>query len=91
MIQVMKQWLILISIDMWQYHKSTFLCTHQRLKISMWKLKMSSVFLLVVNGEIYKDPNKARRDFVFFFQIYGPPLTTEVLSHIQLGLISWAY
>ena len=24
MIQVMKQWLILISTDMWQYHKSTF-------------------------------------------------------------------
>ena len=67
MIQVMKQWLILISIDMWQYHKSTFLCTHQRLKISMWKIKMSSVLSLVVNGEIYKDPNKATRDFVFVF------------------------
>ena len=33
MIQVMKQWLILISIDMWQYQESTFVCTHQRLKI----------------------------------------------------------
>ena len=57
---------ILISIDMWQYHKSTFLCTHQRLKISMWKIKVSSVLSFLVNGEIYKDPNKARRDFVFF-------------------------
>ena len=104
MIQVMKQWLILISIDMWQYHKSTFLCTPQRLKISMWKIKMSSVLSLVANGEIYKDPNKAKRDF-FFLQILSQetaatwyslgfiwtPLTTEVLSHIQLGLISWAY
>ena len=61
----MKQWLILISIDMWQYNKSTFLCTHQRLKISMLKIKMSSVLSLVVNGEIYKDPNKATRDFFF--------------------------
>ena len=52
MIQVMKQWLILISIDMWQYHKSTYLCTYQRLKISMWKIKVSSVLSLVVNGEI---------------------------------------
>ena len=25
MTQAMKQWLILISIDMWQYHKSTFM------------------------------------------------------------------
>ena len=25
MIQVMKEWLILISIDMWQYHKYAFL------------------------------------------------------------------
>ena len=65
MIQVMKQWLILISIDMWQYHTSTFLCTHQRLKICMWKIKVSSVLSLVVNGEIHKDPNKARRDFFF--------------------------
>ena len=70
MIQVMKEWLILISIDMWQYHKSTFLCTHQRLKISMWKIKVSSVLSLVVNGEIYKNPNKARQDFLFFkFQV----------------------
>ena len=66
MIQVMKEWLILISIDMWQYHKSTFWCTHQRFKISMWKIKVSSVLSLVVNGEIYKDLNKAKRNFVFF-------------------------
>ena len=70
----------------------------------MWKIKMSSVLSLVVNGEIHKDPNnmnKARRDF--FFQmlsqetaatwlslgfIWYPPLTNEVLSHIQLALIS---
>ena len=51
MIQVMKQWLILISIDMWQYHKP-YLCTYQRLKISVWKIKVSSVLSLVVNGEI---------------------------------------
>ena len=63
MIQVTKQWLILISIDMWQYHKSTFLWTHQRLKIRIWKIKVSSVLSLTVNGEIHKDPNKARRDF----------------------------
>ena len=50
---------------MWQYHKSTFLCTHQRLKIRMWKIKVSSVLSLVVNGEIRKDPNKAKRDFFF--------------------------
>ena len=97
----MKEWLILISTDMWQYHKSTYLCTHQRLKISMWKIKVSSVLSLVVNGEIYKDPNKARRDFVFFFlQILSQetaatwyslgfiwtPLTSEVLSHIGYNL-----
>ena len=41
MIQVVKQWLILISIGMWQYHKSTFLLTHQELKIRMWKIKVS--------------------------------------------------
>ena len=71
----------------------------------MWKIKVSSVLLLVVNGEIHKDPNKARRDFFFlnvksrngsnmiFFRIHmdPPPFTTEVLSHKQLALISWAY
>ena len=65
MIQVIKQWLILISIAMWQYHKSTFWCTHQRLKIRMCKIKVSSVLSLVVNGEIHKDPNKARQNFIF--------------------------
>ena len=34
----------------------------------MWKIKVSSVLSLVVNGEIHKEPNKARRDF--FFQTY---------------------
>ena len=37
MIEVMNQWLILI--DMWHYHKSTFMCTHQGLKVTcMWKI-----------------------------------------------------
>ena len=31
----------------------------------MWKIKVSSVLSLVVNGEIHKEPNKARRDFFF--------------------------
>ena len=68
----------------------------------MWKIKVSSVLSLVVNGEIHKDPNKARRDFFFkckvkkrsnmiLFWIHMDPLTTEVLSHVQLALISWAY
>ena len=68
MTQAMKQWLILISIDMWQYHKSTFMCTHSRLKITcMWKIKVSSVLSLVVKGEIHKEPNKASR--VFFSNV----------------------
>ena len=29
----------------------------------MWKIKVLSVLSLVVNGEIHKEPNKARRDF----------------------------
>ena len=73
---------------MWQYHKSTFLCTHQRLKIRMWKIKMSSVLSLVVNGEIHKDPNnmnKARRDF--FFQMLSQETAATWLS---LGFISSA-
>ena len=37
MIQVMKQWLILIIINMWHYLESTFMSTHQRLKV-MWKI-----------------------------------------------------
>ena len=32
----------------------------------MWKIKVSIVLSLVVNGEIHKEPNKARRDSFFF-------------------------
>ena len=82
----MKQWLILISTDMWQYHKSTFFVYPPEVRISMWKIKVSSVLSLVVNGEIYKDSNKLRRDFFFsnfksrngssmiFFRIHMDPL-----------------
>ena len=92
MIQVMKQWWILISIDMWQYHKSTFLCTHQRLKISLWKIKMSSVLSLVVNSEIYKDPNKATWDFFFFFSILSQETaaTWYSLGFIWTPLDRWS-
>ena len=67
----MKQWLILISIDMWQYHKSTFWCTHNRLKIRMCKIMVSSLLSLVVNGEIHrihKDPNKVNFDVLFMWK-----------------------
>ena len=57
----MKQRLILISIDMWQYHKST----RGKRSLVCGKLKVSSVLSLVVNGEIHKEPNKSRRDFFF--------------------------
>ena len=37
----------------------------------MRKIKVSSVLSLVVNGEIHKDPNKARRDFFFKRMLRG--------------------
>ena len=63
---------------MWKYHKSAFLCTHQRLKIRIWKIKVLSVLSLTVNGEIHKDPNMTRRDF--FFQTYVNPCSPEGFS-----------
>ena len=58
MTQAMKQWLILISIDMWQ------------LKITcMWKIKVSSVLSLVVNGEIHKEPNSRAAKAIFWSEL----------------------
>ena len=40
----------------------------------MWKIKVSSVLSLVVNGEIHEEPNKARREFFFFKRMLSQEL-----------------
>ena len=82
----MKEWLILISIDMWQYHKSTFLCTHQRLRSvcgklrcrvsSRWWSTARSVRILTRQGEIlyFSNFKSGNGSNMIFFRVYMDPL-----------------
>ena len=59
----------LISIDMWWYHKSTFMYSHQRSKVTcMWKIIF--VQCRPVGGQrgVHRDPNEiaAQRSGQFF-------------------------